>query len=199
MNRIVLLSGGLDSTAALFWARSRGDCFALSVNYGQAHADRELASAMRATGLAEVSHKLVKLDYPWPAAQGRVVPGRNLALLNLAASHAMWANAPVEVIIGACLADAAGFPDCRPSFLLAAQHVIGLGLGVEVRITAPWIDRTKAQILRASKALGPVAWDAARRSWSCYEGRTMPCGVCSACVLRAEGFAEAAEEDLCVR
>ena len=42
---VVLLSGGLDSATALYWARSRGfRTIALSVRYGQRHA-RELVAA----------------------------------------------------------------------------------------------------------------------------------------------------------
>ena len=188
--RVVLLSGGLDSTAALFWARSRGECFALSVEYGQAHAQRELEAAKRAACAAGVPLQIERLHYPWPEASGRLVPGRNLTLLNMAASHALNGSGSVEVVVGACAADSAAFPDCRPQFLRAAAVAIGLGLGVEVTISAPWLHRTKAQILKESRDFGALCWESVARSWSCYEGGEKPCGACQACILRAEGFAD---------
>ena len=190
---VVLLSGGLDSTVALFVARERWqDVRAISIDYGQRHR-RELDAAARVAALADVPHRVLTVSWPWPPMQGDVVPGRNTMLLTLAATHDAARGGSCRVVIGACAADAAAFPDCRLAYLLAAQQALSLGLGVPVEIVAPFIDRTKAQIVREARRLG--AWDAVAASWSCYAGGAAPCGQCGACRYRAEGFAEAGEVD----
>ena len=166
----------------------------MSVDYNQKHR-RELEAASRVAQLAGVEHSVKVLRYPWPVMAGPVLPGRNSVLLMLAASHAAAKSGgdPVRVVIGACAADAAGFVDCRPEYLMAKQRELTLGLGVDVAVIAPFVDRTKAQIVREARALG--AWDAVAASWSCYIGGDVPCGECGACKFRAEGFIEAGEVD----
>lgn len=193
MSTVVLLSGGLDSTAALFWAaHNRANVRAIGVDYQQRHA-RELLSAAVIADLAGVPFERVRLAFPWPPMAGDVLPGRNGILLSIAAAHAAADGGPAEVVIGACAADAAAFPDCRPEYLLAAGQALTLGLGVEVSIVAPWIDRTKAQTIEACRWFG--AWHALAYSWTCYRGGEAPCGECTSCVTRAAGFYEAGETD----
>src|SRR5579872_2891293 len=108
---VVLLSGGLDSTTALFWAKTRGfACEALSVRYGQRHA-RELVSARKVAKAAGAPLHEVDVALPWLATSSLVdkrkalpdvvlaeigrggipstyVPGRNTIFLALAASLA---------------------------------------------------------------------------------------------------------------
>lgn len=195
---VVLLSGGLDSSVALAWAASTGRRpVALSVHYGQRH-ERELRSAASVASLFGVAHEVRRLEFPWAIAQGSpVLPGRNLVLLTLAAAYGASRYAgDIEVIIGACAADAAGFPDCRPRFLKAASDALSAGFDRKVEVVAPFVDRTKAQILLIAQKLD--AWAAVAASWSCYEGGEHPCGRCGACRYRAEGFAEIRKEDPCL-
>ncbi|MEE2972143.1 MAG: 7-cyano-7-deazaguanine synthase, partial [Planctomycetota bacterium] len=60
---VVLLSGGLDSSTVLAWARSRGrECFALSFDYGQRHRI-ELERATEIAGiLGAAEHRIVSVD-----------------------------------------------------------------------------------------------------------------------------------------
>ncbi len=97
------------------------------------------------------------------------------------------------VFVGANAIDYSGYPDCRPEFFAAVETVLRLGskLGsayaVGIRIEAPIIGMSKAEIARYGVELGaPI--DA---TWSCYRGGTVPCGTCDSCILRAEGFAAA--------
>ena len=185
MRTIILLSGGMDSTAALFWAReTRRRVSAVSFDYGQRHR-RELDHARNVAEASSTPHAVLPLSLPFGAQEGAVIPGRNLFLLNAAASHA--GPGPIELVVGSCEDDQAGFLDCRPEFLSAAAKAISLWKGEEAIVVAPWIDRTKAQIL-AYAATSPMAWEWTIRSWSCYEGRDRACGACGACGFRAEGF-----------
>jgi 7-cyano-7-deazaguanine synthase len=127
------------------------------------------------------------------------VPGRNIIFVSFAASFAEAAGAGA-VFIGANAVDYSGYPDCRPAFFAAFQKALdaGLKVGVQrggVRIEMPLIDMSKADIVRLGLRLGvPFA-----RTWSCYNGAAVPCGVCDSCRLRAGGFAGAGVPDPALR
>jgi 7-cyano-7-deazaguanine synthase len=102
------------------------------------------------------------------------------------------------IVIGVNALDYSGYPDCRPEYLHAVERVAALATraGVEgrpLRILAPLIDMSKADIIRRGAALG-VDYGL---TLSCYDpsqdGR--PCGRCDSCRLRAKGFAEAGAAD----
>jgi len=203
---LVLLSGGLDSTVVLHLAARRfGRVRALSIHYGQRHADAELERARAIAVAAGVPHAVERIELPWSrnaltgagagpiASRAAVVPGRNAILVTLAGAHAA-AHGCGEVWIGCCAADAATFPDCRPEWIEAMGRALAVSMGV--LLAAPLLDRTKAQIVRAARELGADAWSAIGLSWSCYspdDGR--PCGACGACGARIAGFRDAGIAD----
>lgn len=206
---VVLVSGGLDSVAALVWARARySDLRAISFDYGQPNRSQELPIAQEAAGLLGVAWSGVHLgDAMRPAKpagiMGKVedhdaskfggidrafVPGRNLVFLTVAVAHAAtwFSTGSFDVIIGACSEDQAGFPDCQPTTLAKLAMACNAGSGKSLRILSPWADKTKAQILYAIEP-DPDALDLVSRSYSCYRPDG-PCGACSACVKRAAAF-----------
>lgn len=218
---VVLLSGGLDSSTALAIARDEGyRCHALSFDYGQRHT-RELEAARRVAEAAGVAkHLILRLDLraiggsaltdDIPVPKGRspeaiahgipvtYVPARNTIFL----SHALaWAEVldAQDIFVGVNVLDASGYPDCRPEYITAFEHLANLATqaGVEgrsrFRIHAPLIAMSKADIVRRGQALGV---DFAL-TWSCYapepDGRA--CGLCDTCHLRRKGFREAGVTD----
>jgi 7-cyano-7-deazaguanine synthase len=217
---VVLLSGGLDSTTAAAIARSEGyQLFALTIRYGQVH-DRELEAARKvASALGVARH--VELDVDLRAFGGSAltghgaipkdrdledartipstyVPARNTVFLSLALSWAEVVGA-TAIVIGVNALDYSGYPDCRPEYLEAFERLASLATraGVEgtttLRIHAPLLRMSKAEIIRAGVALG-VDYSVTH---SCYDpapdGRA--CGRCDSCRLRAKGFAEAGLPD----
>ncbi len=214
-NAVVLLSGGLDSTAALCWATRRYiDVRAFGVDYGQPNRDAELTAARLACEALEVPYigihvadamrpaKPAGLMGGVPAAgefcgiNRAFVPGRNLMLATVAASHACtWWPAAFDIIMGACAEDQGGFPDCKPTTLAQLGLALQLGCLRSIMIKTPWADKTKREILYACQP-DAVGFDLVRRSWSCYQ-KSGPCGVCGACVNRAAAFEAMAVEDLC--
>jgi 7-cyano-7-deazaguanine synthase len=214
---VVLLSGGMDSATCLALAsRRRAPLFALTVGYGQRHS-REIRSAgALARRYAVTDHAVLQLPIgpllesaltrrgqAIPRAGVRAgsipstyVPARNTILLSLALGYAESRGAD-RIYLGANAIDYSGYPDCRPEFLRAFQRLARLAtkVGVEgtmrFRVEAPLLRKSKADIVRLGERLG-VPW---RLTWSCYEGRTRPCGRCDSCRLRAKGFAEAGVVD----
>ncbi len=101
------------------------------------------------------------------------------------------------IYVGANAIDYSGYPDCRPEFYDEIAQVLRLGskvgtaYNVPMRIEAPIIAMTKADIVRYAVELGaPI-----ELTWSCYAGDEVPCGTCDSCVLRANGFRDAGMAD----
>ncbi|SFW27897.1 7-cyano-7-deazaguanine synthase QueC [Nitrosovibrio sp. Nv17] len=214
---VVLLSGGLDSATTLAIARDLGyRCHALSVDYGQRHAAELRAAASVARLLGACEHRTVKVDLgafggsaltdasiPLPLAGLRngipatYVPARNTIMLSLALA---WAEVlgSRDILLGVNVVDYSGYPDCRPEYVAAYQHLANLATrsGIEGRrlsIHAPLMHLSKAEIIRRGLALGV---DYAL-TISCYQADETgaACGACDACRLRRAGFAAAQVSD----
>ncbi len=214
---VVLLSGGLDSTTAAAWAKAQGfEVVALSFDYGQRHTKELQRARAVAKALRIRQHRVLKLPLasiggsaltdktiPVPDAGGAIgeripstyVPARNTVFLSLALAMAEVTGA-TAIVIGANALDYSGYPDCRPEYLRAFERMANKATkaGVEgrrLRILAPLLRKSKAQIVRLARRLkAPIGL-----SWSCYRGGAAPCGRCESCVLRAKGFAEAGVAD----
>jgi 7-cyano-7-deazaguanine synthase len=125
------------------------------------------------------------------------VPARNTIFLALALGWAEVLEAD-DLFIGVNALDYSGYPDCRPEFIEAFEHLANLATkraveGQRVQVHAPLIRLTKAEIIRRGIDLG-VDYG---HTVSCYqadeEGRA--CGLCDSCRLRRRGFEEAGIED----
>lgn len=214
---VVLLSGGIDSATSLGIARRDGfDCWCLTFDYGQRHR-AELDAARRVAAHAGAkTHRIVHLDlreFGGSALTGDIevpkggeiggripvtyVPARNLVMLSVAVACAEAIGAG-DVFTGANAIDYSGYPDCRPEFIESFERTAALGTraGVEgrsIRVRAPLIDRTKAEIIRLATVLGLDL----SLTHSCYDpdeaGRA--CGACDSCRLRREGFVAAGVPD----
>jgi 7-cyano-7-deazaguanine synthase len=212
---VVLLSGGMDSAVALAIARDQGyACHALSVRYGQRHSAELDAAARVAAGLGAVEHRTIDVDLraiggsaltadiavpetPSAGIPVTYVPARNTIMLACALGYAEVLGA-TDIFVGVNAVDYSGYPDCRPAFVEAFERLANLATraGVEgagIRIHAPLIDWSKAEIVRQGVARG-VDFS---MTVSCYQAAPdgAACGRCDACRLRAEGFAAAGVAD----
>ena len=202
---IALLSGGLDSATATALAIEAGYAvIGLSFDYGQRHR-RELEAARRLAhhfGLVEHLELAVPLstwggssltDQAQPLPSDGVqadsipstyVPGRNTVFIALALSLAE-ARGAERIVLGVNAVDYSGYPDCRPDYLEAYQHLADLATragrqGRGPRLWAPLVHWDKVTIVRQALRLElPIA-----DTWSCYAGGEEPCGVCDSCRIR---------------
>ena len=213
---VLLLSGGLDSATTLAMAQASGfEMYALSFAYGQRHR-HELDAARRiAQRFAVKDHRVASIDLgsfggsalteealavpkdrsPSDMEGGipiTYVPARNTVFLAYALAWAEVLEA-YDIFIGVNAVDYSGYPDCRPEFIQAFEKMANLATaagvsGRRLRIHAPLISMTKADIIRKGLELGV---DYAM-TISCYdptpEGKA--CRRCDACQLRARGFKE---------
>lgn len=213
---VVLLSGGLDSATTLAIARDRGyACHCLSLDYSQRHRAELTAAARVAQMLGAAQHKTIALDLgsfggsaltddgiavPTSPSAGipvTYVPARNTILLSLALAWAEVLRAQ-DIFIGANAVDYSGYPDCRPEYLAAFEHMANLATkaaveGARLTLHAPLIDLSKADIIRRGSALGV---DFAQ-TVSCYQADDLgrACGQCDSCRLRKKGFLDAGIAD----
>jgi 7-cyano-7-deazaguanine synthase len=214
---VCLVSGGLDSATCLALARRDGfTCHALTFDYGQRHRTELEAAAKVAASLGAVKHLVVPinlrlfggsaltddLEVPKTGATAGIpityVPARNTVFLALALA---WAEvlSSSDIFIGVNAVDYSGYPDCRPEFIAAFEHMAQLATkaGVEgrtrIRIHTPLVRLSKTEIIRLGHDLGVDF----RLTHSCYDPdeRGRSCGGCDSCRLRLKGFREAALRD----
>ena len=207
MKTAVVLSGGMDSATLLYDLVSQGhNCTALLFNYSQRHAC-ELGYGTRLCAHQKVPYQLVDLTdvshlfagessqvnrsvkvpdghYTQDAMKVTVVPNRNMIMLSLAVGYAV-AHGLDNVAYGAHKGDHTIYPDCRESFVVAMQHAIGLCDWHPVKLLAPYLAHSKADICKRGSVLGVPFAD----TWSCYngDGKTH-CGSCATCIERLECF-----------
>jgi 7-cyano-7-deazaguanine synthase len=213
---VVLLSGGLDSATVLALARESGlECHALSVSYGQRHHIELDAAARIARALGARDHRVMEvnlghiggsaltdssIEVPTTPGEGipvTYVPARNTIMLSLALAWAEVLGA-TEIHIGVNAVDYSGYPDCRPEFVSAFEHLAQLATkagveGTRLTVRAPLIKLSKAQIVREGARLG-VDYSL---TVSCYQADAQgrACGRCESCRLRREGFVSAGIPD----
>jgi 7-cyano-7-deazaguanine synthase len=119
------------------------------------------------------------------------VPFRNAHFLSVAVSWAEVLGAQ-KIFIGAVEQDSSGYPDCRPEYYQAFNHVIKTGTKEgSIEIVTPLIGLRKSQIVRLGLELGAPL----DLTWSCYSRQDKACGVCDSCVLRLRAFAAAGARD----
>ncbi|OGI12367.1 MAG: 7-cyano-7-deazaguanine synthase QueC [Candidatus Margulisbacteria bacterium GWF2_35_9] len=207
---LVILSGGQDSTTALFWAKQQFmSVETISFDYGQRH-KIELDCAKKIASIAEVPNKRVSLSSLSQLSDNAMVnetnielnketslpttfvPGRNLLFVTMAAAFAYEKRIP-NLILGVSQVDYSGYPDCREETMKSLEKTISLGMEFPFKIHTPLIHKTKRETVLLAKELGIV--DVLKFTHTCYKGQNPPCGDCPACELRAKGFAEVGIND----
>ncbi len=186
---------------------------ALSIYYGQKH-QKEIEAAKKITAYYKVEHICLDLEkifmysdcsllshsqkkIPQKSYAEQIkssggkpvttyVPFRNGLFLSSAASIALSRECGV-IYYGAHADDSAGnaYPDCSGAFNKAMNEAIWEGSGHQLRIEAPFVNFSKADVVRIGLSLN-VPYEL---TWSCYEGGDVPCGKCGTCIDRAAAFA----------
>ncbi len=190
----------------------KDNVIALSISYGQKH-DKEIKASQDVAKYYGVEHLYLDLakifqysdcsllshsdkEIPKEAYSEQIkktegtpvstyVPFRNGLFLSSAASIALSKNCDA-IYYGAHSDDSAGsaYPDCSDEFNKAINEAIYLGSGKQLKVVAPFINKTKAGVVKMGLDL-KVPYE---YTWSCYEGGDTPCGKCGTCIDRAEAF-----------
>lgn len=212
LKTLVLLSGGMDSTAALYWARREHAVVgAVSFDYGSKHNHREIAFAKWHCERLGLPHDTVALPfvnelfssdllksggdipeghYADETMKRTVVPFRNGIMLAIACGIAESRGADA-LVIAAHSGDHAIYPDCREPFMHAIAESMREGTYARIELLRPFIAMDKTGIARIGHELG-IDFG---QTWSCYKGGELHCGVCGTCVERIEAFQQAGLAD----
>lgn len=208
MRAIAIVSGGMDSVTLAHALKAEGfDLHLLSFDYGQRHG-KELEYAKRCADSLRAQWSLIDLSTVTPLLAGSaltdnmpvpdghyeaetmrvtVVPNRNAIMLAIAYAAAVSEQADA-VAVGVHSGDHYIYPDCRPEFAQAFDAMERLATrghaAPGLRLYAPFVALTKADIVRRGAALGVNFAD----TWSCYKGGAVHCGTCGTCVERKEAF-----------
>src|SRR3569833_1808671 len=147
---VVLVSGGMDSVAALYEANQKYTiAAAVSFNYGSKHNDKEIPFAVWHCQKLAVQHRTIRLDfvnelfksdllrsggaipdghYEEQTMKQTVVPFRNGIMLSIASGYAESIEAN-GLVIAAHSEDHAIYPDCREEFMRAMCDAMRRGAG----------------------------------------------------------------------
>jgi len=215
---LVLLSGGIDSTTALYWALAKKkQVEALTFNYRQRNRI-EVSMAGRLCRKLHLPQTVLRINLNQiggsaltdknltlprfkrieeirKSLPSTYVPFRNGVLLSLAAAWAEVKNFQ-EIICGFHVIDSPDYPDTRKAFVQAMEKAINLGTksgssGHRLKILTPFIGMKKSAIIKLGLFLGADY----SYSISCYAGREIPCQKCSSCLLRQQAWKEAGHTD----
>jgi len=215
---LVLFSGGIDSTTALYWALRQYDrVLTVIFDYGQRHRV-EISMARKAAARLGLEPRIIKIDLRQIGGSALTdekikvpafkkteeikeglpvtyVPFRNGIFISLAAALAETL-AISHLVCGFNVIDSPNYPDTTGSFVRAMEKAINEGTGAgfkgeKLRIIAPFLKMKKSDIIRLGLSLGADY----SYSVSCYAGGEVPCGRCSSCLLRARAWQEVGEED----
>ncbi len=211
---VVLLSAGLDSTVNAFEVKKHGReiALALTFNYGQRAAVKEIECAAKLAAHLQVPHKV--LDLTWfkdfnkssllvesqnvpvgtevqidnqevsqETAKSVWVPNRNGVFINIAAAYAEALGADA-VIPGFNVEEAATFPDNSKQFLEAATKALWFSTATHVTAGCYTTHLAKPDIVRLGQGL-KVPWEMV---WPCYFGDEKWCGECESCLRSKRAF-----------
>ena len=204
---LVLLSSGLDSSVNLYWAHRETQVLgAISFDYGQRAAVRELSQSKKLCEKLGVLHRVVPLPFfsdftgtalvqgerelpqldlrdfqdpqklGWTASQVWV-PNRNGIFLNIGAAYGEGLGAEL-VIVGFNREEAQNFPDNRREFLDKTNGALAFSTQNRVEVLSYTVGRDKAEIVQWGLELGLDFGDL----WSCYGGGARACGYCESCL-----------------
>ena len=215
-NAVIILSGGIDSTALLYSSLGKGyEVECLTFIYGQKHR-KEVDSARRVAGRVNAPHRVIDLsplreifsgsaltdaniDIPevpetaehYDTLKATIVPNRNAIFLSIAVGYAVSRGAD-NVFFGAHYSDRGVYPDCREEFVESFQSTERLATAnPELNVAAPFVNMEKSDIVRLGAGLGVPFIE----TWSCYKGGDEHCGVCSSCRERKRAFVDSGVPD----
>ncbi len=211
---VVLLSSGLDSTVNAFEAMKHHHeiVLALTFDYGQKAAVKEIESAREMAQYLNIPHKVVQL--PWfkdfnasslivkdkqvpigsqvsiddssmsaESAKSVWVPNRNGIFVNIAAAYAEALGADA-VIPGFNAEEAATFPDNSRDFLEQSTKALWYSTANHVTVGCYTAHLRKPDIVRLGQGL-QVPWEL---TWPCYFAGDKWCGECESCQRARRAF-----------
>lgn len=208
MKYLVIASGGMDSTALFYFLKNKEDAIVKvgHFRYGSNHEEQETKAFYSIfkkediifdlelpfnnikSALLNGAGKIPVGKYTKERMSDTVVPFRNGVFLSYATGIA-----DSEGFNRIAIANHAGdhfvYPDCRVAFVNSMNMAIEAGTDGRVRLISPFKFMSKSGVLKIAFDLGVIKEIC--KTYSCYKGGEIHCGVCSTCLERREAFREA--------
>ncbi len=203
MSSLIIYSGGLDSTVMLH--KFKKDIkLAISFDYGSNHNYQELQKAILNCKELNIEHIVLNLEnvfkyfnsgllkgkdeipeghYESKNMKQTVVPFRNGIMLSIAAGLAESKKFDT-IMLGNHSGDHAIYPDCREEFIQSMARAINLGIYEPIRLFSPFCHMDKRKIAKIGQKLNLDF----KKTYTCYKGEELHCGVCGSCVERKEAL-----------
>lgn len=217
MKALVLLSGGMDSTATLACAlKECEEVYTVGFNYGQKHKFELNQSKLISEKMGAKKHFVINIDiknivksalvgiegdtkHSDNSVENTYVPARNTLFLTYASALAETLEAD-RIYIGVSGVDYGGQrPDTREIFIKKFQELIDVALnctandGRKIKIIAPFVNSNRTERLKKGLELG-VDFSLTRTCYAVDENG-VSCGECDSCLARKEAFKELGLED----
>lgn len=170
---LVLLSGGIDSTACVYFYLAAGlrvNC--LFIDYGQVSACREWSSAQKIAAYFHTTVKIITCNGTSRKSSGEIV-GRNAFLLTTALLEV--GNVPGIIAIG--VHAGTSYQDCSAPFIKSMQNIYDDYTSGQLKLGTPFLEWSKRDIWEYCKEKKVPL----HLTYSCELGREQPCGACSSC------------------
>ena len=170
---IVLLSGGIDSTATLRYCLSQQhQVHAMFVDYGQAAREQEAHAATAICREFSVPLQTLQISGASKKEPGLIV-ARNALLINCALMEA--ASGPLVIALGVHFGTE--YWDCSKAFVDAMQPVLDGYTGGSAQLLTPFLEWTKNEVFSYFQENHlPL-----NLTYSCERGDRQPCGLCASC------------------
>ncbi|ASB89193.1 7-cyano-7-deazaguanine synthase [Bacillus sonorensis] len=195
---LLMLSGGPDSSTLAYWIKHQGyELHTLTFNFGEEEGEAEKRTANFIAKDISKSHKFISFesvlrefymeDDPIHILRIAHLPspikafGAGIAI-SLAASYA--AENDIHHLFYAVHKDDTIFRENNYEFFNLLSKAISIELGREFKIHTPFLDKTKAEVLKTGFDLGVPL----EETWSCASNSTIHCGWCDPCKNRQKAF-----------
>jgi 7-cyano-7-deazaguanine synthase len=169
---LVLLSGGIDSTACVaFYLQQGFSVSAVFVDYGQIAAPQEKKASQAVANHYQIPVAI--LSWSGQKKQAGLIIGRNAFLL-----FAALMEVPVEArIIAAGIHSGTTYYDCSQSFIRRIQFLFDSYTGGIVQVGTPFLKWSKRDVWAYCKTHRVPL----ELTYSCENGSAQPCGECLSC------------------
>lgn len=191
MTALVLMGGGLDSTAAMLHMRNHRDVAAIFFKYGQKAWRQELKAVCHFCNKYEVPVKLFEVPIN-QIAESRILlgsdatqnklEGRNAIFVMLAATYAARMGYDQLVLGYHIEPDNAPFPDATGAAVQAMQAVLDAAYSSSIAIVTPFGTQSRTDVLKFGHAMDS---DFLTHTHTCYEAIDGGCRSCVHCRQRS--------------
>jgi len=173
IDALVLLSGGIDSTACAWHLRNQGHSVqGLFVDYGQKAAPLEKRAARALSKALDIGLDYVSVKSPTHFGAGEIA-GRNAFLVFTALMTAKLHTG----VIALAIHSGTTYYDCSTAFAKSIDRLVAEHTDGRVRLSTPFITWSKKNIVDYYK----VSRLPIELTYSCESGQVPTCGRCLSC------------------